>query len=228
MALSVGDGLFHLTSALLFMYQITDMDRTPDLGSLLKAPSTITYKNIQATTFNKVSVQTSLPIFIFDLTGIKHILQLANEAIHELRVSHPGIESNVVADYRSPWKSHTLNAKLLPLCEVVSSLTTQVSGEGYTGNRDALGLKVFVNDCWGAIYGEGGYAERHHHHPATFSAIVYLETDESASPIIFGNNDAYPAKENTLYIFPGHLEHEVHKNMGKRIMVAMNMYLLPA
>ena len=110
----------------------------------------------------------------------------------------------------------------------MSSLTTQVSGEGYTGNRDALGLKVFVNDCWGAIYGEGGYAERHHHHPATFWAIVYLETDESASPIIFGNNDAYPSKENTLYIFPGHLEHEVNKNMGKRIMVAMNMYLLPA
>ena len=154
-------------------------------------------------------------------------MNLAHQAIHELRESHPGVESNVIADYRSPWKSHTLNAKLLPLCDVVSSLTTQVSGEGYTGNRETLGLKVFVNDCWGAIYGEGGYAESHNHHPAAFSAIVYLETDESASPIIFGHDQMYPATENTLYIFPGHLQHEVNKNTGKRIMVAMNLYLLP-
>jgi hypothetical protein len=205
----------------------TPTDKTPSLGSLFRTKNTISYKNIQADHCQKTLVKNELPIFIFDLSGIKHILNLAHQAIHELRESHPGVESNVIADYRSPWKSHTLNAKLLPLCDVVSSLTTQVSGEGYTGNRETLGLKVFVNDCWGAIYGEGGYAESHNHHPAAFSAIMYLETDESASPIIFGHDQMYPATENTLYIFPGHLQHEVKKNTGKRIMVAMNLYLLP-
>jgi hypothetical protein len=194
---------------------------------MLLKNNTANYKNGQTNHCNKTFVKNELPIFIFDLSGIKHILNLAYDAIHELRETHPSFESNVIADYRSPWKSHTLNAKLLPLCEVVSLLTTQVSGEGYTGNRETLGLKVFVNDCWGAIYGVGGYVESHNHHPAAFSAIVYLETDESASPIIFGNDQVYPATENTLYIFPGHLQHEVKKNSGKRIMVSMNLYLLP-
>jgi len=179
----------------------TPTDKTPSLGSLFRTKNTISYKNIQADHCQKTLVKNELPIFIFDLSGIKHILNLAHQAIHELRESHPGVESNVIADYRSPWKSHTLNAKLLPLCDVVSSLTTQVSGEGYTGNRETLGLKVFVNDCWGAIYGEGGYAESHNHHPAAFSAIVYLETDESASPIIFGHDQMYPAPQKIHSIF---------------------------
>ena len=179
----------------------TPTDKTPSLGSLFRTKNTISYKNIQADHCQKTLVKNELPIFIFDLSGIKHILNLAHQAIHELRESHPGVESNVIADYRSPWKSHTLNAKLLPLCDVVSSLTTQVSGEGYTGNRETLGLKVFVNDCWGAIYGEGGYVESHNHHPAAFSAIVYLETDESASPIIFGHDQMYPAPQKIHSIF---------------------------
>ena len=179
----------------------TPTDKTPSLGSLFRTKNTISYKNIQADHCQKTLVKNELPIFIFDLSGIKHILNLAHQAIHELRESHPGVESNVIADYRSPWKSHTLNAKLLPICDVVSSLTTQVSGEGYTGNRETLGLKVFVNDCWGAIYGEGGYVESHNHHPAAFSAIVYLETDESASPIIFGHDQMYPAPQKIHSIF---------------------------
>lgn len=100
----------------------TPTDREPSLGSLFRTKNTISYKNIQADHCQKTLVKNELPIFIFDLSGIKHILNLAHQAIHELRESHPGVESNVIADYRSPWKSHTLNAKLLPLCDVVSSL----------------------------------------------------------------------------------------------------------
>ena len=83
------------------------IDRSPSLSSLFRKNNTISYKNIQADQCEKTLIKNDLPIFIFDLSGIKHILNLAQEAIYELRESHPSVESNVMADYRSPWKSHT-------------------------------------------------------------------------------------------------------------------------
>jgi len=113
----------------------------------------------------------------------------------------------------------------------VLMVAKQATGEGYTGKKGDINENLEIRDCWGAIYGNGGYTKSHHHHPAAFSSVVYLECDDDASPIIFGFDTKFPARQNYLYIFPGHMQHEVPKNSAKRIVAAMNMYLkgtLPA
>ena len=59
-----------------------------------------------------------MPIFWADLSDKPEQLLMARQAIDELRVSHPdSVQSNVKSVYMSPWKSHQLNAKLVPICQ---------------------------------------------------------------------------------------------------------------
>jgi hypothetical protein len=44
-----------------------------------------------------------------------------------------------------------------------------------------------------------------------------------SAPIVFGKNEARPAIQNAMYLFPGILQHEVPENKGRRIAVAMNI-----
>ena len=74
----------------------------------------------------QLSVETSLPIFWTDLSHLTEQLTLARQAIDELRETNPEtVESNVKSVYMSPWKSHRINDKLLPISEIVIDYTKQ-------------------------------------------------------------------------------------------------------
>ena len=173
-----------------------------------------------------VEVLSETPVFLCDLTPIQPVLDLAMQAIHELRITHPqSPESNVKATYMSPWHSHLLNPKLLPIAESALTLAREASKRHLSANLEALNMDLVVTDCWGVIY-EGNntdYTQRHNHFPSDFSCVLYLDADEDSAPIIFAGRLHIKPKPGLFVLFPGILIHEVPATSGKRVVLAMNM-----
>jgi hypothetical protein len=171
-----------------------------------------------------IEVAAQLPVFVCDLTLIKAQLDLAREGIEELRITHPqSPESNVKATYMSPWHSHLLNPKFIPLTESVLTIAREVSRRDLSANLGALNLDLVVTDCWGIIYEQSSYTQRHNHFPSEFSCSIYLEAHEDSAPIIFSEKLHIKPKPNMLVMFPGILIHEVPATEGRRVVVAMNL-----
>jgi hypothetical protein len=170
-----------------------------------------------------VDVSAELPVIICDLSPIKAQLDLARLAIEELRMTHPqSPESNVKATYMSPWHSHLLNPKLIPLTESVKTIGREAS-KRLSANLEALNMDLVVTDCWGIIYEQSSYTQKHNHFPSEFSCSIYLEAHEDSAPIIFAGKFHVKPKPNMLVMFPGILIHEVPATTGRRVVVAMNL-----
>ncbi len=176
-------------------------------------------------TVTRTFVSTQLPLFVCDLSAMPDPLRLAAEALQELRQAHPeSTPSNVRAVYMSPWKSHTLNPKLGPLCAAVTNLA-RVAARGITGSDlAALSVELVVTDCWGAIYESADSTSRHNHFPAEFAAVAYLEAAADCAPIVFSGTTPVQPRPGMVLIFPGILDHEVPPTAGRRTVVALNLY----
>lgn len=172
-----------------------------------------------------VTVATKLPVLVFDISG-SDTLVLAREALDELRTSHPyySMLTNVRAAYRSPWHSHILNPKLLPLCEQVIALARTACIEGFGTDLDNAPL--VVSQCWAIDYEAGDSARTHHHFPALFGAAVYLDATGGASPMVLGDGTAIEPRPGRVLLFPGVLSHTVPEHAGgTRKVVSMNLRL---
>ena len=169
-------------------------------------------------------IPTHLPIFGFDISTKSNELKSALIAIEEIKLSNPEKRtSNVVGEWLSPKNSHIINPKLLPLCKLVTDICAQIWRDIYNNGEGNFQEDFYIWQCWCVEYGDRGFAESHNHLPTFFGAVTYLEVDENSSPIVFGNNSILPCLENSLYIFPGILQHSVPLNKGKRKIVAMNI-----
>lgn len=170
-----------------------------------------------------VYVGTELPVFIADLSPAQAQLDLARQAIDELRISHPeSPNSNVKATYMSPWTSHLINSKLVPLTNVVLSVGREVS-KVLSADLKNLNMDLVVTDCWGIIYDKSNYTHIHNHFPAEFACSIYLEAHPDSAPIIFAGKLNIKPKPGMLVMFPGILNHEVPATDGRRVVVAMNL-----
>lgn len=180
-------------------------------------------------TLSELQVPTQLPLFWHTLADQPEVLQLAREAIDELRLTHPeSTPSNVQAVYMSPWKSHLLSHKFQPLADIAIRTAKQIAKEHLSTDLEALNLDLFVADCWAAIYEEEDHTLGHTHFPADFSVVTYLDADPGCAPIVFADTISVQPVPGVMLIFPGLLKHSVPKNTGKRVVVAMNLYKIPA
>ena len=182
---------------------------------------------------DKVTVEMSyipseLPIFVCDLKLIEAQLVLARQAIDELRVSHPeSTPSNVQAVYMSPWNSHALNAKLMPLCDSVVTIAQMMAQSAMGAWFSAMQIELYVSNCWGIIYEDSDYTKPHNHFPAEFACAIYLEADEGCAPIIFSRTVTVQPKPGSMILFPGIIKHEVPPNKGRRVVISMNLMKRP-
>lgn len=164
------------------------------------------------------------PVYACDLTPLPDQLRLAREAVEELRVSHPeSTPSNVQARYMSPWKSHQLNLKLGPICQSALTLARYCASQLCGRPIQELNIDFMVTDCWMAIYDAGDFTRRHHHFPADFGAVCYLEMGPAAAPLVLGGDYAHSPKVGEMLLFPGLMDHEVPVTEGRRVCVAMNL-----
>lgn len=178
---------------------------------------------------NELQVSTHLPVYWRSLADQPEVLQLAREAIDDLRLAHPeSTPSNVQAVYMSPWKSHMLTDKFQPLAAEAIRAAKQVAKEFLFTDLEGLNLDLFVADCWGAIYEEADHTIAHNHFPSDFSVVVYLEAEPGCAPIVFDGQISVQPVPGVMLLFPGLLNHSVPQNTGRRVMVAMNLYKIPA
>ncbi len=178
---------------------------------------------------DQFKVKVELSVFGCDLSGFPAELELARQAVEELRQTHPeSTPSNVNAVYMSPWKSHCLNDKLSPLIYLMSELIRKASLQFFNTDLTALNYTLGVADCWGAIYEEADYTVLHSHFPSDFSTVIYLDVDAHAAPIVFGNSLVVQPVSGSALVFPGLLEHHVPATKGRRVVVAINFIKLPA
>jgi hypothetical protein len=166
------------------------------------------------------SVKKDLPVFSVDISKYQEALFLAKEAIIELKQKDPtSIESNVKAEYVSPWLSHTINPKFQPIIELATSCASFIS-DSFLNQK----LEFYCFNCWGMEYGPGDYSIKHCHYPTEFSAVIYLDVSEDSAPIIFEDTLTINPKSGMMLLFPGILHHEVPKTNARRTVVAMNLH----
>jgi len=176
-----------------------------------------------------LEVETKAPIFWWDISDLRPVLDLAEQAIHELRVSHPqSPQSNVKSVYMSPWKSHLLNPKFQPLCQEAIERAKLVSKTYWNTDVQALNQDFMIADCWGVIYEQTDQTANHSHYPSDFACVIYLEADEHCAPIVFESRLQVQPRRNTMIMFPGYLMHYVPQNHARRMIVAMNLNKIPA
>ncbi len=185
-------------------------------------------QKINSLAVDQFDVKADLSVFGCHLHEFPLELQLARDAISELQISHPeSTPSNVNAVYMSPWKSHTMNGKFLPLIQIMAAFIKRTSLEHLKTDIDALNFNLAVADCWGAIYEEENYAVPHWHFPSDFSTVIYLEVAPNAAPIVFANSLVVNPVSGSAILFPGNLIHHVPATKGRRVIVAINFIKVP-
>ena len=178
---------------------------------------------------SKLTVATEAFVFGCSLLDHPHVLQLARQAVDELREKYPdSTPSNVKAVYMSSWKSHLLTDKLAPLIQLVAAKIKEAMKDHLSVDFVALNYELAVADCWCAVYDKSDYTIPHAHNPSDHSAVVYLEMDENSAPIIFNNALVVNPASGTLLFFPGSLLHHVPATEGHRIVVVINFIDLPS
>jgi hypothetical protein len=70
-----------------------------------------------------------------------------------------------------------------------------------------------LKDCWGIREGKGCYTDKHSHHSAIFSGIIYLN-DINHDLIINDLNINLTPKKGKFAIFSGNLEHFTKRNLN--------------
>lgn len=79
-----------------------------------------------------------------------------------------------------------------------------------------------VYNMWAMTYDEGNQTHQHHHFPAAFSAVYFVDVEPNAAPLMFGETKITPIN-GLLVVFPGILMHSVPPTDGKRVIVSMNL-----
>ena len=89
------------------------------------------------------------------------------------------------------------------------------------------GYKVFFKDLWFALYGKGDFAIPHSHIMSWMSFVYFIKCPKGSSPLILSGK-RIKAEEGKIVIFPGTVNHWVHKNKCEgRIVIAGNLFLCP-
>ena len=73
------------------------------------------------------------------------------------------------------------------------------------------------------LYEDGDHTVKHNHFPSTFAAVVYLEIEKDAAPIVFEEELTVVPTSGSLIVFPALLEHYVPKTSGRRMAISMNI-----
>ena len=173
---------------------------------------------------SQFSADADLPIFVCNLSPMHEPLRLAREGIEELRITHPDSPlSNVKAEYMTPWRSHLLTPKFMPLIEVVLQVGKE-AGRLLNASSEKPIPEMVISECWGIIYEKSSYTQPHNHFPSDFACAIYLEAHENSAPIIFSGKYPVQPKSNMLVMFPGILTHEVPATEARRVVLVMNLH----
>ena len=167
-------------------------------------------------------IEKKTPIFTTIIDDYKSMNSHVKMHILEMKRQNPqGVESNVRA-WRSHWFTHKITDVFNPLVELMTSACDFVSDQYYNDGH----AKFEPFNFWVMDYQDGDETLEHNHFPSSFSVVYYVDVEDGCAPLIIEGETIQP-KNGMLVVFPGHLDHEVPKNKGRRIAASGNFHLKP-
>ena len=90
---------------------------------------------------------------------------------------------------------------------------------------DGANIEIGIEEFWIANYGQGDFTISHHHHPALYSFVYFVQSPKGSSPLVFTTSGRrIKPDEGKLVLFPASLLHHVPKNRCEnRIVLAGNL-----
>ena len=167
-------------------------------------------------------IKKETPIFVTTVDGYESINSHVKQHILAMKKEFPeGIESNVRA-WRSHWFTHKLTKAFDPLIKIMTSCCDYVANQYY--NDGQAEFEPF--NFWVMDYEDGDETLHHNHFPSHFSVVYYVDVEEGCAPLIIEGESVQP-ENGMLVVFPGHLDHEVPPNKGRRMAASGNFHLKP-
>ena len=161
-----------------------------------------------------LTAEVNLPIYKLRYY-VPNILNMVND----YRKNNPTSVNNNshLSSWRSDWQTHKKDSRFSILIDFTIQALESFHSELFHSKQ-----KFGCSEMWIAQYDKGDHAERHYHYPLDWSAVYYINVEDNASPIIFGEDVKVQPENNMMLIFPGWLNHRVPKTKGKRTLIAMN------
>ena len=161
-----------------------------------------------------LTAEVNLPIYKLKY-HIPNILNMVND----YRKNNPTSVSNNshLSSWRSDWKTHKKDLRFNILIDFTIQALENLHLELFHSNQNFGCVEM-----WIAQYDKEDHAERHYHYPLDWSAVYYINVEDNASPIIFGEDLKVQPENNMMLLFPGWLNHRVPKTKTKRTLIAMN------
>ena len=161
-----------------------------------------------------LTAEVNLPIYKLKY-HIPNILNMVND----YRKNNPTSVSNNshLSSWRSDWQTHKKDSRFNILIDFTIQALENFHLELFHSKQNFGCVEM-----WIAQYDKEDHAERHYHYPLDWSAVYYINVEDNASPIIFGEDVKVQPENNMMLLFPGWLNHRVPKTKSKRTLIAMN------
>ncbi len=165
------------------------------------------------------NVKKQQPVFTTILDNYENLNKHLLKLIASYREAYPKTEEHTnLRAWRSEYDTHCREEKFDFLIQECCALANSVTKSLYDETSPFL-----PSGFWIAQYDEGNYARKHHHYPADWSAVYYIDVDSNSSPIIFEDNLSVAPENGMMVLFPGTLEHRVEPTKSPRTVAAMNI-----
>lgn len=126
------------------------------------------------------------------------------------------ITTNV--DFLSKSKCHLSNENIKKVASFIEKKCTDASKTWYKLNIDFQVVNSSV-----LFFKRGNNITTHCHFPYIFVAVLYLDLEDYASPIILGDTYEFKPTKGDCLIFPGQCNHTVPKTNSKRLLITMDL-----
>tara|TARA_R100000329_G_C7542364_1_gene191519 strand:+ start:75 stop:599 length:525 start_codon:yes stop_codon:yes gene_type:complete len=170
-------------------------------------------------------------MFIFQKTEVDQyhypFAEKVNPTLHEFICSHSTVEDeNVPGTLQTPFSyKPLLDLKEFQLVvEYVESIILSTKKIPWISKDNRWSLDLLT--WWAMIYNHGSFQAAHHHDPAHWSFVYYVNTPKGSSPFIFEeSNKKIKPKEGDVILFPAWINHRVPPNKCEgRTTIVGNFY----
>ena len=172
------------------------------------------------------TIHTPQRIFQHYVNDYESLNVYLNKCIEEYKKEHPkSNESNIFA-WHTDYFTHQKTDIFKPLIDTVENYALYAANEWMNAGLDQP-YKLIVSNLWCTKYKQNDYTRLHAHFPSVFSACYYVDVEENASPIIYGEERnkelTIQPKPGMLLLWQGSIPHRVERTFSKRTCICMNI-----
>ena len=161
--------------------------------------------------------------FVVDYESLNVYLK---KCIEDYKKEHPKSNESNVKAWHSDYYTQQKTDVFKPLIDLVEKYAHYAAKEHCHGDTGPP-YHFMVNNLWVAKYKQNDYTKMHCHFPAVWSACYYVDIEEHAAPIIFGDQEkivVHP-ENGTLLLWFGTIPHRVEPTFSKRTCICMNLHV---